>query len=446
MSGLFHLLFLSVWALSRVLPAPGHAHQEVPAAGPSTSVRVLLTLQAFDKSTQRTLPASFEVRERASGRITRRTTTAAEPEFVLTLTRSDSLEIVTTALGYLPLREIIGVVADATTDRFHTYWAFLDSTTTQSVSLVAVDDFTRKPIPATFVVHGPGADSLRLATTAKVPTAAPVTLSLRQPYTVAAQASGYQPTKGTFTLEKFSAGTLPQLVLMSPLHYEVMFLVLDANSQQRLPQPAFSVVHAGRVMPARQVSQGVFLVRLPADEPYEIRASLPGYDDFEQTQLFKKPSLPDDLKKFVLLNPAGKVPARPAPTAAAPAQVPTQEVFSGLAVGEVVRLDRVYFNQSSYELRRESFPQLDQLARTLKQNLTLKIELAGHTDNVGDARLNQSLSENRARVIANYLRSQGIASERLLIKGYGSTRPVAPNDSEENRAQNRRVEFVVLSR
>lgn len=120
-------------------------------------------------------------------------------------------------------------------------------------------------------------------------------------------------------------------------------------------------------------------------------------------------------------------------------------VFRNLRVNQALRLDNVYFDQSSYGLRSESFPQLDKLVRTLAETPKLAIEIAGHTDNVGDRRLNQALSENRAKIISNYLIRNGIAKERLRYAGYGGSRPSAPNDSEENKRKNRRVEFVVLA-
>lgn len=120
-------------------------------------------------------------------------------------------------------------------------------------------------------------------------------------------------------------------------------------------------------------------------------------------------------------------------------------VFRDLAVNTAIRLDNVYFDQSSYVLRPESYPQLDKLARTLRSTPGLSIEIAGHTDNVGDRRLNQLLSENRAKIITSYLVRSGIAEERLRHTGYGDARPAAPNDSEVNKRQNRRVEFVVLA-
>jgi OmpA-OmpF porin, OOP family len=121
-------------------------------------------------------------------------------------------------------------------------------------------------------------------------------------------------------------------------------------------------------------------------------------------------------------------------------------VFRNLQTGQAIELDKVFFDQSSYRLRPESFDQLDKLLRTLQTMPTLRIEIAGHTDNVGDRRLNQSLSEQRAKIIANYLIDKGIPEVRLRHNGYGGNRPAAPNDVEENKRKNRRVEFVVLAK
>ncbi|GAB3895039.1 hypothetical protein GCM10028825_38370 [Spirosoma agri] len=127
------------------------------------------------------------------------------------------------------------------------------------------------------------------------------------------------------------------------------------------------------------------------------------------------------------------------------AEPKADSIFRNLQVNKTFRLDNVYFDQSSYVLRSESYPQLNKLIKTLRAVPKLVIEIAGHTDNVGDRRLNQYLSENRARVIRTYLVTNGIADARLRASGYGDTRPAAPNDSEENKRKNRRVEFVVLA-
>jgi OmpA-OmpF porin, OOP family len=121
-------------------------------------------------------------------------------------------------------------------------------------------------------------------------------------------------------------------------------------------------------------------------------------------------------------------------------------VFHELKINQTIRLDQVFFDQSSYHMRPESYTELDRLVKTLRIQPTMSIEIAGHTDNVGDRRLNQLLSENRAKVVSNYLVRSGIAERRLRHAGYGDSRPAAPNDVEENRRKNRRVEFVVLGK
>lgn len=120
-------------------------------------------------------------------------------------------------------------------------------------------------------------------------------------------------------------------------------------------------------------------------------------------------------------------------------------IFRNLQVNQAFRLDNVYFDQSSYVLRPESYPQLNKLVKTLTATPNLVIEIAGHTDNVGDKRLNKALSENRAKIITNYLVRNGIPEKRLHHNGYGDAKPAAPNDSEENKRKNRRVEFVVVA-
>ncbi|MDF7817753.1 OmpA family protein [Runella sp. MFBS21] len=115
-----------------------------------------------------------------------------------------------------------------------------------------------------------------------------------------------------------------------------------------------------------------------------------------------------------------------------------------LVVGKHINLEKIYFDQSSYVLKPESYPQLDELTEVLKQNTALKIEISGHTDRIGDARLNLALSENRARVVFNYLLEKGIDAKRLKYRGYGQTRPLTTNLKEEERKKNRRVEVVIL--
>lgn len=134
------------------------------------------------------------------------------------------------------------------------------------------------------------------------------------------------------------------------------------------------------------------------------------------------------------------------PAAPKPAEVKAEkpkETFENLEAGKAVVLNHIFFDQSKHELRSESFEELDKLANTLVKYPSLKIAITGHTDNVGDFNLNVQLSRERAKAVANYLISKGIAGDRLEPKGYGGLYPVAPNTTEESKKKNRRVEFAV---
>lgn len=108
-----------------------------------------------------------------------------------------------------------------------------------------------------------------------------------------------------------------------------------------------------------------------------------------------------------------------------------------------VVLENVLFQTNQSTLLKGSFVTLDKLVEQLKENKQLKIEIGGHTDNVGDESQNQKLSEERAKEIVIYLISKGIDKTRLSFKGFGSTQPIVSNETEEGRKKNRRVTFSI---
>lgn len=111
--------------------------------------------------------------------------------------------------------------------------------------------------------------------------------------------------------------------------------------------------------------------------------------------------------------------------------------------GQSVRLNNIFFEFAKFELLPESIFELSRVARLLEENPEIKISIAGHTDNIGTASANQLLSENRAKAVYDYLKSQGITETRMKFKGYGASRPIANNATEAGRHSNRRVEFVI---
>jgi len=115
-------------------------------------------------------------------------------------------------------------------------------------------------------------------------------------------------------------------------------------------------------------------------------------------------------------------------------------------VGAKMILKNIFFETNRANIKPESAAELELVADLLKQNPTIRLEISGHTDNVGSYRANQKLSEARAKSVVDYLVEQGVSRDRLEYKGYSFNQPIADNSTAEGRAQNRRVEFKVLSK
>ncbi|MGN6177824.1 MAG: OmpA family protein [Mucilaginibacter sp.] len=120
--------------------------------------------------------------------------------------------------------------------------------------------------------------------------------------------------------------------------------------------------------------------------------------------------------------------------------------LSPIEVGNKVVLNNIFFDTNKFDLKPDSKAELEKLLEFLAQNPSIRIEISGHTDNVGNMQSNQVLSENRAKAVYNYLVAAGVNPQRLLYKGYGQTQPIVPNTSDENRAKNRRTEFKILAK
>ena len=165
---------------------------------------------------------------------------------------------------------------------------------------------------------------------------------------------------------------------------------------------------------------GEFLICLPVNREYAFNVSRDGYLFRSENFSFRENKDYEPIAINIPLTPIAK--------------------------DSFVVLKNVFFETDKYDLKDESKAELNKLAEFLNKNKTLKIELSGHTDNVGDKKHNKTLSENRAKSVYNYLVANGIPAERLTFKGYGDSRPVVPNDSAEHRQMNRRTEFKVISK
>jgi outer membrane protein OmpA-like peptidoglycan-associated protein len=117
-----------------------------------------------------------------------------------------------------------------------------------------------------------------------------------------------------------------------------------------------------------------------------------------------------------------------------------------LEVGKTVQINDIYFATSSAMFMKGSLFILDNFVTYLKENPSIKIEIHGHTDNIGSSRTNKKLSEERAKTVRDYLVFQGVDKNRIIAyKGFGESKPIKSNNTENGRAKNRRTEFVIVS-
>lgn len=115
-----------------------------------------------------------------------------------------------------------------------------------------------------------------------------------------------------------------------------------------------------------------------------------------------------------------------------------------IEVGQTIRLNNIFFDFAKATLRPESNVELDNVVKLMNDNPKMCILISGHTDNVGSNEFNLKLSDDRANAVRNYLITKGIHENRIVAQGFGETKPIATNETDEGRQTNRRVEFTIL--
>ena len=197
-------------------------------------------------------------------------------------------------------------------------------------------------------------------------------------------------------------------------------IVFDEKTNQRLAAD-FKIIDLENenevVSATADPVTGSFLISLPVNKNYALNVSMDGYL-FHSENIELLSGTPDE----PFLKNVG---------------------MKQLSVGESVVLKNVFFETNKYDLKDESRVELMKLHSFMQNNPAVSIEISGHTDNVGNDNDNQTLSENRAQAIYNFLIENGIEANRLSYKGYGETQPIDTNDTEEGRANNRRSEFKI---
>lgn len=183
-------------------------------------------------------------------------------------------------------------------------------------------------------------------------------------------------------------------------------------------------------------SEGYAEVLVPVGQKYELVYLSLGRRDIAATV-----PVSDEPNQNVKLTLRYKFHAPPPPvrTAAAPAVAPDTAAEEPRFV-----LDGVEFDVGKATIRPESLPRLDNVVEYMTHKESSRIEISGHSDNVGNPKANKALSEKRAQACRDYLTSKGIEGTRIQAVGYGDERPIAANETEEGRQQNRRIEAKEL--
>jgi outer membrane protein OmpA-like peptidoglycan-associated protein/tetratricopeptide (TPR) repeat protein len=197
--------------------------------------------------------------------------------------------------------------------------------------------------------------------------------------------------------------------------------VTDKKTKKGLPSNV-ELVELTTGLPFSKVQTdetGHYLMTLPVGKDYVFTVGRKGYLFYSDNFLLSQRSPDSTYEKNIALTP--------------------------IESGAVVVLNNIFFDFNKFILKNESQAELDKLVQLMTENPTVKIEISGHTDSVGKAADNLKLSQNRAKAVVAYLVNKKIAAARLSFKGYGATRPVAPNKTEEGRARNRRTEMKVIS-
>jgi OmpA-OmpF porin, OOP family len=243
-------------------------------------------------------------------------------------------------------------------------------------------------------------------------------------FTVSATAEGFLPKSETFKVPKISGDTTISIqVLLTPVGKKLMIIgyVYDAKTEKVITNANLEVVlkndrKTNFKFPA---PDGKYEKEIEKLGWYLISTTAPGYLNGSDSISVRDAELTPYSKDIYLLP---------------------------IEIGVTVRLKNIYFDFDKTILKKESFVELNKVVSFLKQNSSVEVEIAGHTDAKGDDAYNESLSQGRSQAVVDYLISQGIDSSRLTAHGYGEGKPIDTNDTDDGRANNRRVEFTVVKK
>ncbi|MBK6522582.1 MAG: OmpA family protein [Sphingobacteriaceae bacterium] len=165
---------------------------------------------------------------------------------------------------------------------------------------------------------------------------------------------------------------------------------------------------------------GEYTIILPYGKNYSFKATQSGFYSVTENMDLSNVSSYKEINKNLLLSP--------------------------IETGQVIRINNIFFETAKSVLKSESFFELDNLVKLLNDNPIMEIFIAGHTDNIGNDEYNNKLSKERAAAVVTYLTSKGVVAARLTSDGFGKSKPLADNSTDEGKSLNRRVEFTIIKK
>jgi len=208
---------------------------------------------------------------------------------------------------------------------------------------------------------------------------------------------------------------------------EVVTMITGRVLDQNTGKPVRAIIHYENLLTGEEIgvtetdpTDGSYTIMLPSGVQYGYRAEAKGYIAENANLDVTAKDKYSEQKQDLFLVPFN--------------------------VGQTVKMNNIFFQQSKYYLTTSSYPELARLIRIMKDYPTVEIKLGGHTDNQGDPVLNLKLSLDRVNEVKKYLSSHGINGGRITTEGFGDTKPLASNDQEDTRSKNRRVEFTITKK
>ncbi|MBI1768851.1 MAG: OmpA family protein [Bacteroidetes bacterium] len=240
-------------------------------------------------------------------------------------------------------------------------------------------------------------------------------------YSIAANATGFLPTAGDYKVPRLNRDTTLHVdVYLTPLAKQLSLAgdILDKKTNNKVSAPKITLVQKGNASLMSPLADGgSYSQDISGFGWYIFNVSAEGYiNATDSVQVIDENTIP--VMKNILMTP--------------------------IEVGVTVRLKNIYFDFDKTTLKSESFVELNKVVDFLKQNSHVSIEIEGHTDSKGSDEYNLNLSQGRSQAVVDYLVSQEIDKNRLQAHGYGETKPIDTNETDEGRANNRRVEFTIL--